>query len=449
MNPKAVELRSKYPVFSFESYSYNFSGNDLNISYTFSLAKDIVFKPKLRFMGVGEKLESINKDALDNFVFSIGLAEIPSYWKTTISPKIAIKAGGLNDAQILWWRDLLIKGMHQFFYENSINFKDNNFLEIEVKSSKDTQNLPFEVGGEKILVPVGGGKDSAVTLELLGNNFKDTTAFILHPASPGAKASAELSSVKKSIEVERTLDPLLLESNAKGYLNGHTPFSSLLAFIATFAAAIFGYKYVAFSNERSSEEGNANYLGEVVNHQHSKTFEFEEKFREYNKKWLSNVDYFSFLRPLYEIQISKLFSQKTKYFPVIRSCNRGQQTNTWCGECAKCLSTFILLYPFIGRQETERMFSKNLFKNKDLFPLLESLLKENTVKPFECVGTREELKVSLFLAIKKEGQVLPLLEMAEDKLLGTEDYTKLADELLNSWSNENNVPKDFEKLLKS
>lgn len=63
-------------------------------------------------------------------------------------------------------------------------------------------------------------------------------------------------------------------------------------------------------------------FGEKVNHQYSKTYEFENDFAEYSKKYLkANVKYFSFLRPLNEMQIAKIFSRYTKYHKVFKSCN--------------------------------------------------------------------------------------------------------------------------------
>lgn len=99
----------------------------------------------------------------------------------------------------------------------------------------------------------------------------------------------------------------MLELNEKGFLNGHTPFSAMLAFTSYFVAYLSGKKYIAVSNEQSSNESNIK--GEKINHQYSKSFEFEEEFRWYINNYLEDhVQYFSMLRPLNELQIAKLFS---------------------------------------------------------------------------------------------------------------------------------------------
>ena len=183
----------------------------------------------------------------------------------------------------------------------------------------------------KILIPVGGGKDSAVTLELLGRQFPESAWWGLNPI-PAARDVADASPVRHGITVSRRIDPKLLELNAAGYLNGHTPFSAYLAFASAASAILGGYGRVAVSNERSSNEGNVRYLDHDVNHQYSKTFAFEQRFREYSARYLSEqFEYLSFVRPLYEIQISRLFARYPHYFSVFRSCNRGSKTNVWCG----------------------------------------------------------------------------------------------------------------------
>jgi len=222
------------------------------------------------------------------------------------------------------------------------------------------------------------------------------------------------------VNVERVLDKELLKLNDKRFPNGHTPFTALLSFTSILGAILFGFGTVAFSNERSSEEENVSYLGKRINHQYSKTLDFENKFRDYNQRYLSNINYFSFLRPLYDIQIVKIFSNFDKYFPVIRSCNVGQKTNSWCGKCPKCLSTFILLNPFL-KEKNISIFGKDLLKDESLKPLLNSLISEIEVKPFECVGTREELKVAL--GILKDSSIL------------------------SSWNADNNLPIQFREVL--
>ena len=473
---KIQNLRKRYPKFLYKHYSYRVLDNSLEIFFYFQIEPDIYFNPKIIIENVDKGLiKRVGDKVLDNLIFHLGLMEIPSYWKVACSPEIEIKAGYLNEEQIKWWKDLIMKGMGQFFYENQIDFRKPNFLKIKVSSIRVNQAIAefTRMHSKKVLVPVGGGKDSVVTLELLKRTNKDIRCFSLNPTDAALKIM-KIAGCKKPIIIRRKIDEKLLELNRRGFLNGHTPFSAYLAFLSVFIATIYGLKYIAFSNERSSNEGNVKYLGRVINHQWSKSFEFEQKFRNYSKKYLtSGVKYFSFLRPLYEIQIAKLFSKYPKYFNAFLSCNVAYQTASgtklptkkWCGKCSKCLFVFAILYPFVGkknppsRKATEdkellKIFGKNLFKDKKLLPIMQQLTGERGFKPLECVGTKKESLIAFYLSWKKSrdrvSTKLPfLLRHFEKKILPKyPNIEKESKKLLDSWNNQNNLSKEYEKILK-
>jgi len=212
--------------------------------------------------------------------------------------------------------------------------------------------------------------------------------------------------LKNVIIVQRTIDPALLALNKKGFLNGHTPVSAYLAFLAVLCGVIFDIKYLAFSNEKSSQEHNLIYQGRKINHQWSKTKEFEKMFQSYSQKYLARrIRYFSFMREIYELHIAKIFADMKKYHRVFVSCNNYNKikgtTPGWCGKCPKCLSTYILLSPFLTSKELKNIFGQNLLKKPGLKNLLQRLLGKKGIKPFECVGTFKELRIALYLSCKK------------------------------------------------
>ncbi|MFH1462422.1 MAG: hypothetical protein ABIG08_01910 [bacterium] len=489
---KLKTLREKYPKFVYQNYSWQISknphtktstvrGKDLEIFFDFKIEPDIYFKPKITIKDINRvQLKPFLKQ-LDNMVFHLGLIEMISYWKATCSPLIEIKAGFLNAEQIKWWKDLILNGMGQFFYENKINFTKSNFLTIRSAQNAAREAIPSKLARDgfpskqnRVLVPIGGGKDSIVVLEILKKAQKDINCICLNPTETDKKV-IKMGNCDKPIFGKRQIDKKLLELNKKGFLNGHTPISAYFAFFTTLAAAIFGYKYIALGNERSSNEGNVKYLGKIINHQWSKSFEFEEMFKKYSKKYLvkavkedkssfppssrkrnSVVEYFSFLRPLYEIQIGKLFSNYPKYFPIFRSCNKGQKTNSWCNNCSKCLFIFSSLYPFLKEKELIKIFGKNLFEDKNLIPIMEQLVGERGFKPFECVGTKKESLAAFYLSWKKHktnrgraSNKLPvLLWYFEKKILPKhKNLEKESKKILNSWNKQHNLPKEFKKLL--
>ncbi len=457
-------LRKKYPRFIYNDYSYEINGKDLKVSFDFSIEPGIHFSPSLTIKDIDRlRINHLDKKILNNLIFHLGLIESLSYWKVTCSPVIEIRGGELNQKQIKWWKDLIMNGMGQFFYENKIDWRKPNFLKIKVKNNSKNNFKRYQYPENlknRVLIAVGGGKDSVVSLETLKKARKRINCFSLNPTVQARKI-IKIAGCQKPIIVERKIDEKLLELNREGFLNGHTPFSAYLAFLSILLAVIFDYKYLAFSNERSSNEGNLRYLGKIINHQYSKSFEFEKKFREYSQQYLTpRAEYFSFLRPLYEIQITKLFSKYSKYFLAFLSCNeafktysgREKPTGRWCGNCSKCLFVYACLYPFLNKFQLRKIFKENFFRKIKLISLMERLVGEGKFKPLECVGTKEESLVTFYLSWKKthRREEIPfLLKHFEKKILVR--HPNLEEEsrkVMNSWNNQHNLPKDFEKILK-
>jgi hypothetical protein len=163
---------------------------------------------------------------------------------------------------------------------------------------------------------------------------------------------------------------------------------------------------------------------------------------------------------LYEIQIAKMFSKYTKYFPIFLSCNEAYKTDSgrkkpskkWCGKCSKCLFAFVILYPFIKENELIDIFGKNLFKEKRLLPIMEELIGEKRFKPFECVGTIKESLVAFYLSWQKPKKAgdLPFLLSYFEKII-LKKYPrpeKESEQILNSWDIKNNLPKELERLFR-
>lgn len=407
-------LRKKYPKFVYEKYSYKISGKNLEIFFDFKIGPNITFHPKTVVENVDERrLGKIGERVLNNLVFHLGLIEMPSYWKTTCAPTIEIRAGYLNPDQIRWWKKLFLEGLGQFYYENRIDWRPKNFLAIisadpsQILRGPDRYKLYLK---DRYLVPFAGGRDSIVTLEDLKKKRKEIGLFTVNPIEKIQRA-AKVSGIKKQIIVRRDIDQKLLELNKKGFLNGHTPFTSVLSFAAALCAVLFDFRHIAFSNEKSSNEGNVRYLGKTINHQWAKSSEFEKMFRSYARKYLiENLDYFSHLRKYGELEISKILANLPQYFPVFSSCNAGMRIGSrgqlaakerWCGNCPKCLFVYLSLYPFLTAKELNEIFRKNIFENKKLLPSLQGLLGRGIVKPFECVGTQKESQLALKLSLAK------------------------------------------------
>jgi UDP-N-acetyl-alpha-D-muramoyl-L-alanyl-L-glutamate epimerase len=405
---KFIQLRNEFKFFAFEGFTIQNNFSELKISFEFNSADKYFFYPTLTFRKKHLMTGDFSESEIENFVFHIGLIELISYWKATCSPVIIIKPNKLNQEQIHWWKNLWFNGLGEFFYVNNIHTQKENFVEIVCDSEKHPSSVNLLNDDRKVLIPIGGGKDSAVTMELLKNRYR-CIPMILNPREASLKTvSIGGFDSESTLEIFRTIHPQLLQLNSMEFLNGHTPFSALLAFVSIFSAYLTGSKSIALSNESSANEPTDAVSG--VNHQYSKSFEFEKDFRNYNAKYISpDINYYSFLRPLNELNIAKIFSRLTSYHQVFKSCNAGSKTDTWCGKCSKCLFTYIILSPFLESEKLTRIFNKNLFSDPDLKMILDELTGLSQIKPFECVGTVDEVNFALCKTIEQYKKPLPYL----------------------------------------
>ena len=446
-----IKYRKIYSKFIYTSFHYYIKNEELNISFEFLLESEfpkdlpsVKFEPSLNLaLPSSFKGNKIKSQEIDNLVFNMGMVELISYWKAACPAEVIIKPFYLNEDQIQFWKKLYWNGLGEFFYINEIAADMQNFMHIRTDSSKKSESFSLQTE-QKIIVPIGGGKDSAVSLELLKSSSLKLFPFIINPrgASLSTIKQAELPE-ENMLLAKRSIDPALIRLNKQGYLNGHTPFSAMLAFTSLLQAYITNTKYIALSNESSANEpsiANSN-----VNHQYSKTFEFESDFRNYYKNYItSDIEYFSLLRPLSELQIACLFSKLKSHHYTFRSCNVGSKTDSWCCNCPKCLFTYIMLAPFIAETELNAMIGENLIIKPSLKTSLEELRGLTEVKPFECVGTVEEVNLSLIQAINKNNYPKPKTL----KLQVVTEAEKLFAKSLKDWNQEHFLPEFLEILLK-
>ena len=159
------------------------------------------------------------------------------------------------------------------------------------------------------------------------------------------------------------------------------------------------------------------------------------------------------MRPLYELQIARIAASQ-KNLPAIKSCNVNQKKGTWCGKCAKCLTAFVLVYPFADERMLIRMFKHNLFAQNALWRYIPALVGTTSEKPFECVATRKETRAALQLAIEKlrtAGRSLPaLLERYRRALFPRYRMSrKIIQNMLRAWDSQNFLPKDLCIVLRA
>ena len=432
---KYNSLREEYDFFRFQRYDYTLEKDSLYVKFYFSLNDEYFFTPsfeiaKRKFYD----FNNLGNNQLDTILFNIGMIELISYWKLACPRKVYITPFRLSEEQIKWWKKLYFNGLGEFFYLNGIKENVDDFMEIICESdiSLNKINIPLS---DATLVPVGGGKDSVVTLELLKNKLPVIPLIINPRGATNECVKVAGFSEEQVAVIKRTLDSTMLRMNNEGFLNGHTPFSAMLAFYTLLIGFATNSKYIALSNESSANEPTV--PDSEINHQYSKSIAFENDFRDYVNKYISSdIEYFSFLRPLNEIQIASLFSRNRDYYKVFKSCNAGSKTDSWCGKCPKCLFTYLIMSPFISQEDLINIFGKDLLNDNDLQPILKQLKGEADVKPFECVGTIEEVNACLNFS-----------QQTTDNRQQT-STTLTIDDLLNQYDEMNNLPEHFAAILK-
>ena len=445
------QYREMYKEFYYNSYLINQDEEAIHIEYEFEIPGLTKFNPKLKILKKNLKLKNIETKYVQNMVFHIGLIELVSYWKSTCSPRVIIKCGYLNEEQIAWWKKLYFYGLGELFFTNNIETNIEEFMQITcLEKENKLEYEEIQEQSEGYIIPIGGGKDSVVTLETLKVDRKKDYCLIINP-KPVTLECAKIAGFENEniIEVYRTIDKNLIDLNQKGFINGHTPFSAMLAYVSYFIAYLLSKKYIALSNENSANESNV--LGKKINHQYSKSFEFECDFEKYANKYLkAPVKYFSFLRPLNELQIAKIFSRQEKYHLVFKSCNVGSKGKEWkwCCNCAKCLFAYTILSPYLYEEKLVKIFGEDMFENKELLKTFLELTGNGETKPFDCVGTFEEVNFAISKTIEnlenKKEQLPYLLKYYKENY----NLVDTKNDITKRYNEENNLTKEQNEILR-
>ena len=437
-------------AFVFKSHVFDPEKGEANFNYQITNENEVFdFCEKLSFPIINHS-NSIPENLLKNILDSLHLVLGISYYKLFCPKELVLEGITLSKTQAEFWNTIYAKGLGEFFYKNNIDFR--NLISFPFS---DTEESPISFSRQnRSLLGIGGGKDSIVAGELLKKLNKPFSAFAVN-VHPIMEETIHLLGVD-SVFVKRIIDPLLFDLNKRtDTYNGHVPVSAQNAFIGLLTAVLFDYKDVVMANEQSANYGNIDYLGQEVNHQWSKSYEFESLFKNYVKTNItSDINYFSILRPFTEIKIAKIFSENPKHFPIFSSCNKNFQINNkadkkWCCECPKCVFTFVMLSAFLSKKELVEIFGQNLFEKEKLLQIYKELLGISEIKPFDCVGTPEEVKVAMCIASeKREYENDCVMQFFNQEILpAISDIEELKEQVFKA-SSEHHIPKEFEEVLK-
>jgi UDP-N-acetyl-alpha-D-muramoyl-L-alanyl-L-glutamate epimerase len=314
-----------------------------------------------------------------------------SYYKTAVPSRLVCETGAPPPAAARLLEALYSEGLGEFAVVNRLpRVPRPAFPVATARDHAQAASRPLK----RVLVPVGGGKDSAVAIEVVRRSGLDAALFSVGTA-PAIDRTVAVAGLSRLL-VTRRIDPRLATLNAAGALNGHVPITAIISCVAALTAALHGYDAVALANERSASSGNTFWDGIEVNHQFSKGAAAERLLRAAIAETGAPVDVFSILRPASELAIARAFSRLERYHPAFTSCNRvfrldpALRARSWCCDCHKCRFVFLILAPFLAPDRLREIFGRPMLDDDSQFAGFALLTATGGHKPFECVGEERE-----------------------------------------------------------
>ena len=430
-------------------YFKSFKTKGRTISFEYEYNREIyVNKIILNELPEGFVFNIKNDNNLNDLLCYVGIIFTIYMFNVDYFDEIVVECIGLDEEDVLFFSEIFYKGLAEFRLVNDIKINKKIKLSSSIGPKKRKQMSKLDLKNKSLLLN-GGGKDCVVGAEIL-KEIGEKFSWLTLDMNRSRERIIVASGVSSSLSIDRIRDKKadeIAEKNAK--YSGHKPFSAYMAFVSVLVAYVYKYKYVVVSNEYSANISNLIKDRVEINHQYTKSFEFEIKFNKFVRERLfEGIEYYSILRPLYEIQVVKIFSNYSKYFPDFLSCNKGKNTDEWCLECPKCAFVFLSLAAFISEKNINKIWGSNLFLNKNTVKNIIELVNENP-KPLDCVGTKEECRLALFLC-KQKG----LLEKTKiiykkelEKHIENYDHKKELKKYMFDHNKEKNFPKEFSEEI--
>lgn len=327
-----------------------------------------------------------------------------SYYKTFLPPTI-VQPYAMDASEAAFWNDIWQHGLGEFLYVNKLpvervaQFGTQDGLRFDGDSSEPAEN--------KAILGIGGGKDSIVAGELLKDIGVAVDGFVMATGEQLGQTASVAKVMNVNLHaIKRQLDTQLLDlQKMPGAYSGHVPISLIFALVGTNLAIASHTAYVVVANEASASIPRIEWNGQAVNHQWSKSFGFEKDLQQFIHDEISaQVTYFSAVRQLTSIGVAKLFARLPQYFEVFTSDNfvfrmdpARRPAGRWSLESPKSLSSYLLLAPWLTDEEVQRIFTIDFMNQASLETLFLELVGVEGEPPLDCVGTVEELALSVNL----------------------------------------------------
>ena len=386
------------------------------------------------------------------------LAMGTSYFKAAPAQTVSVESALTAPA-----RDIVEKlygpGLGEFYVRNNLSYPPQ--IKI-VAAEADAARFPREINNDRAVVAFGGGKDSHVASAILNEaNIKSERVSVILSDQVGARLQS-MSETPVTL-IKRCIDPKLIDlSRAGKALNGHVPITAINSIVLGLYAAMTGAGWVVFANERAASEPTMHIDGHAVNHQYSKSLEFEDALKVGFEAVAAPFTYFSILRPVSELWTGHYIANRASAaLEIFASCNRNfvfagpsvlQDGQRWCGRCAKCVYTSVLLAPFLSPERHQTVFQSQPLHNPENMTFLREIAGLTDAKPWECVGERREVASALLaLADHAEWKDVPLIRDVQADLAKQWDL----DDLRQAWDvaldarSEHRMPEKIAKIVQA
>lgn len=327
-----------------------------------------------------------------------------SYYKIFVPPTIE-QPYAMDEREAAFWSDIWRNGLGEFLYKNQL--PADRLARFDAQDGQRFEGDASATEATGALLGIGGGKDSIVAGELLKDLNVPVEGFVMATGEVLGLAASVAETMQIPLHaVKRQLDTTLLELQEQpGAYKGHIPISLIFGLVGTALAIAHKRAYVVVANEASASIPRIMWGDMAVNHQWSKSFGFEGDLQRYVQQNIApHITYFSAIRPLTSIGVAKIFADLPQYFEVFTSDNfvfridpARRPSGRWSLESPKSLSSYLLLAPWLNDTEVQRIFTIDFLNEPSLETLFLELTGTEGEPPLDCVGTVEELVLSVNL----------------------------------------------------
>jgi len=379
--------------------SFRFLSRDLDarghVTLRYALDEEIYFVEAFDLPLPRAELSQADRERVEGLLSLLHWVAGVSYYKTALPATVSCETGAPPPAAAALLDALYSEGLGELAYTNGLPALPRPaFVSGPAPARPALTDAGEQTAPKRVLVPVGGGKDSAVALEIIRRSGCETALFSLGDAPPILRTVAVAG--LPHLLARRTLDPGLRVLNDAGALNGHIPVTAIVSCVALLTAALHGFDAVAMANERSASSGNVVWDGVEVNHQFSKGLRAERLLAAAVSELTDGLQLFSILRPASELAIARAFARMEPYHHAFTSCNAifridpALRAASWCCDCPKCRFVFLALAPFSEPEHLREVFGSDLLDDESQFAGFALLTATGGHKPFECVGEEQE-----------------------------------------------------------